>query len=105
MMRLCEASMQKNDGSSLLAHAEARLFINCATLSPANSASKSNDWSRRTVGKLWKPAWPGSITQARTRDTLPHVRGKPEVFDKARPVLEASATSCDISALPEKRLR
>lgn len=78
----------ENDGTSLLAHARDRLFINCATLSPGIHVEVERLVTKRG-GQSLEACMAGSITQARQGTLYLMCGGKPEVYDKAKPVLEA----------------
>ena len=78
----------EHDGSSLLAHAEDRLFINCATVSP----TIQRDVERLVTthgGQSLEACMAGSITQARAGTLYLMCAGNSEVFSRAKPVLEA----------------
>jgi 3-hydroxyisobutyrate dehydrogenase len=78
----------ENDGTSLLAHAQDRLFINCATLSPGIHLNIERLVTARGGSSL-EACMASSITQARQGTLYLMCGGKPEVFAKARPVLDA----------------
>jgi len=78
----------ENDGTSLLAHAQDRLFINCATLSPGIHIDIERLVTTRGGSSL-EACMASSITQARQGTLYLMCGGKPEVFEKAKPVLEA----------------
>lgn len=82
----------ENDGTSLLAHARDRMFINCATLSPALHLEIERVVIARG-GTSLEACMAGSITQARQGTLYLMCGGDSEVFAKARPVLEALATT------------
>jgi 3-hydroxyisobutyrate dehydrogenase len=78
----------ENDGTSLLAHASRRLFINCATLSPGIHVELERVISAHG-GQCLEACMASSITQARQGTLYLMCGGKPDAFEKARPVLEA----------------
>ena len=78
----------EHDASSLLSHAEDRLFINCATVSP----QIQRDVERLVAthgGQALEACMAGSITQARAGTLYLMCGGSSEVFSRAKPVLEA----------------
>lgn len=82
----------EHDATSLLAHAKERLFINCATLSPR----VHQDIERLVTaqgGACVEACMASSITQARQGTLYLMCGGQPEVFAKARPLLEALGTT------------
>lgn len=78
----------ENDGTSLLAHAQDRLFINCATLSPSIHLDIERLVTARGGSSL-EACMASSITQARQGTLYLMCGGKPDVFAKAQPVLDA----------------
>lgn len=82
----------ENDGTSLLAHADSRLFINCATLSPALHVETERLLTARN-GQSLEACMASSITQARQGTLYLMCGGKPEAFEKARPILKALSTT------------
>jgi len=78
----------ENDGTSLLAHTQDRLFINWATLSPDTHLEIERLVTARGETIL-EACMASSITQARQGTLYLMCGGTPEVFAKARPVLEA----------------
>jgi 3-hydroxyisobutyrate dehydrogenase len=77
-----------NDRTSLLQHADARLFINCATLSPDIHVETERRISARN-GECLEACMASSILQARQGTLYLMCSGKPDVFERARPVLGA----------------
>lgn len=77
----------ENDGTSLLAHAQDRLFINCATLSPDIHLEIERLVAGRG-GTSLEASMAGSITQARQGTLYLMCGGKPETFAQARAVLD-----------------
>ena len=82
------AIFAEDDGTSLLVHAQDRLFINCATLSPGIHLDIERLVAARG-GTSLEPCMASSITQARQGTLYLMCGGSPEVFAKARPVLDA----------------
>jgi 3-hydroxyisobutyrate dehydrogenase len=71
----------------LLMHAEGKLFINCATLTP----SVHQDMERlahQAGARVLEACMAGSITQAREGTLVMMCGGRPEVFEEAKPLLE-----------------
>lgn len=78
----------ENDSSSLLAQAQDRLFINCATLSPAIHL----DVEQLAAARGWRSleaCMASSIPQARQGTLYLMCGGKPDVFAEAQPILNA----------------
>lgn len=80
----------ERDPASLMAHTKARLFINCATVSPALHIDIERALERRG-GAVLEACMASSITQARQGTLYLMCGGKSDVFDRARPVLDALA--------------
>ncbi len=78
----------ENDETSLLAYTQDRLFINCATVSPDIHLEIERLVTARN-GTSLEACMASSITQARQGTLYLMCGGSPEVFAKARPVLEA----------------
>jgi 3-hydroxyisobutyrate dehydrogenase len=74
--------------SSLLAFAKDRLFINCATITPSVHVEVEQVVERHG-GTCLEACMAGSITQARRGTLYLMSGGKPDVFARARPVLES----------------
>lgn len=75
------------DPESLLRHAEGRLFVNCATLSPAVHIEIETLVKQRG-GRSLEACMASSITQARYGSLYLMCGGRPDVFDAAKPLLE-----------------
>ena len=75
------------DPESLLRHAEGRLFVNCATLSPAVHVEIETLVTQRG-GRSLEACMASSITQARHGSLYLMCGGRPDVFDAAKPLLE-----------------
>jgi 3-hydroxyisobutyrate dehydrogenase-like beta-hydroxyacid dehydrogenase len=78
--------------ASLIAHAKDRLFINCATLTPALHIDVERTVERHG-GAVLEAGMASSITQARQGTLYLMCGGKQEVFNRARPVLENLGTT------------
>ena len=77
---------------SLLRHAQDRLFINCATLSPAVHVEVETLVERRG-GHSLEACMASSITQARQGTLYLMCGGRKTAFDRAKPLLEKLSTS------------
>jgi 3-hydroxyisobutyrate dehydrogenase len=77
-------------GDSLLKEAQGRLFINCATVSPATHIEVERRAESAGAESL-EACMASSITQAREGSLYLMCGGKPEVFARARPLLEKLA--------------
>lgn len=81
----------EQDPASLLVHAKDRLFINCATLTPALHIDIERAVERHG-GVSLEACMASSITQARQGTLYLMCGGKQEVFDRAFPVLDTLGT-------------
>ena len=72
---------------SLLRHAKNRLFVNCATLSPAVHIEVESLLTQHG-GRSLEACMASSITQARQGTLYLMCGGRPDVFESAKPVLE-----------------
>lgn len=72
---------------SLLARAKGRLFINCATISPATHL-KVEQWAEKHDALSLEACMASSITQAREGTLYLMCGGKQEAFDRAKPILD-----------------
>jgi 3-hydroxyisobutyrate dehydrogenase-like beta-hydroxyacid dehydrogenase len=72
---------------SLLRHAKNRLFVNCATLSPAVHVEVETLVAQHD-GRSLEACMAGSITQARQGTLYFMCGGHPDVFESAKPLLE-----------------
>ncbi len=72
---------------SLLLHAKDRLFVNCATLSPAVHVEVETLVTQRG-GRSLEACMASSITQARQGTLYLMCGGRPDVFESAKPLLE-----------------
>lgn len=75
------------DRESLLRHAKDRLFMNCATLSPAVHIDVEILVTQRG-GQSLEACMAGSITQARQGTLYLMCGGRPDAFESAKPFLE-----------------
>jgi 3-hydroxyisobutyrate dehydrogenase-like beta-hydroxyacid dehydrogenase len=82
----------EQDQASLTAHAKGRLFINCATLTPALHIDIEQAVEQQG-GAALEACMAGSITQARQGTLYLMCGGKQDVFNRARPVLDALGTT------------
>ena len=79
-------------GDSLLTGAGGKLFINCATISPATHVETERRAEKAGAESL-EACMASSITQAREGSLYLMLGGKADVFEKAKPVLEKLAGS------------
>lgn len=86
--RAMRSIFAENDGTTLLAHSRDRLFINCATVSPEIHREVERLVTARGGASL-EASMASSITQARQGTLYLMCGGRPEVFERARPVLDA----------------
>jgi 3-hydroxyisobutyrate dehydrogenase len=76
----------------LLSRARGKLFINCATISPSVHVWVEAKAEKSGAQSL-EACMASSVTQARDGKLFLMLGGKPEVFDRARPILENLAAS------------
>ena len=76
-----------NDPASLLAHAKGRIFVNCATISPDVHIDVETLVEQRG-GQSLEACMASSIPQAREGTLYLMCGGKPESFERAKPVLK-----------------
>ena len=76
----------------LLNRAKGKLFINCATVTPAIHRWVEQKCEAKSASSL-EACMASSITQAREGTLYLMCGGKPEVFERARPVLEKLSNS------------
>lgn len=81
----------ESNPASLLAHAKDRLFINCATITPAIHMDIEQAVERHG-GVSLEACMASSITQARQGTLYLMCGGKTEVFERATPILSAMST-------------
>ena len=82
----------EQDPTSLMAHAKNRLFINCATLTPALNIDIEQAVERHG-GMALEACMASSITQARQGTLYLMCGGRQDGFDRARPVLDSLGTT------------
>ncbi|MEY2600282.1 MAG: 2-hydroxy-3-oxopropionate reductase [Verrucomicrobiota bacterium] len=85
-------SVFASTGDSLLTGAAGRIFVNCATVSPAVHAEVEG-LAEAAGAKALEGCMASSITQAREGSLYLMVGGRREVFESVRPVLEALSSS------------
>ncbi len=73
---------------SLLTRSKGRLFINCATISPATHI-KVEEWAAKHQAQSLEACMASSITQARNGTLYLMCGGSEEAFNRAEPVLNA----------------
>ena len=87
-----DKAMKKIFNGGLLARSKGKLFINCATISP-----KVHVWVEQKCDKAGAQSLEGcmasSITQAREGTLYLMCGGKPEAFERAKPILEKMSAS------------
>jgi 3-hydroxyisobutyrate dehydrogenase len=87
-----DKAMKKIYGSGLLGRSRGKLFINCATVTP-----EVHVWVEAKAEKAGAQSLEGcmasSITQARQGTLYLMCGGKPEVFERAKPILEKLAAT------------
>ena len=87
-----DKAMKKIFNGGLLARSKGKLFINCATISP-----KVHQWVEQKCEKAGAQSLEGcmasSITQAREGTLYLMCGGKPEAFERAKPILEKMSAS------------
>ena len=77
-----------DDPTGLLTHAKGRLFINCATITPVVHL-ETEQAVEQQGGVSLEACMASSITQARQGTLYLMCGGKREVFERAKPLLEA----------------
>src|SRR5207248_7122248 len=87
-----DKAMKKIYNGGLLARSRGKLFINCATISP-----EVHQWVEAKTDKAGaqslEACMASSITQARQGSLYLMCGGKPEVFERAKPILEKLSSS------------
>jgi len=76
-----------HDTGGLLVRAQGRLFINCATISPATHV-KIEQWAEKHDALTLEACMASSITQARQGTLYLMCGGKPDAFERARQILD-----------------
>ena len=87
-----DRAMKKIYNGGLLSRSRGKLFINCATITP-----EVHVWAEAKIEKAGahslEACMASSITQARQGTLYLMCGGKPEVFERARPILEKLSSS------------
>lgn len=78
--------------SSLLQHAQGRIFINCATVTPRVHLEVERVTNRQG-GETLEACMASSITQAREGTLYLMCGGKQEVFERVHPILESMSVA------------
>jgi 3-hydroxyisobutyrate dehydrogenase len=87
-----DAAMKQIYSGGLLRGAKGKLFINCATISP-DVHVKIEEKVEKAKAHVLETCMASSITQARQGTLYLMCGGKPEVFERAKPVLEKLSSS------------
>ncbi|HWF19960.1 MAG TPA: NAD(P)-dependent oxidoreductase [Verrucomicrobiae bacterium] len=87
-----DAAMKKIYSGGLLSRAKGKLFINCATISP-DMHVKVEEKAAKSGAQALEACMASSITQARQGTLYLMCGGKPEAFERAKPVLEKLSAS------------
>jgi len=87
-----DKAMKKIYNGGLLSRARGKLFINCATITPDVHVWVEGKAEKAGAQSL-EACMASSITQARQGTLYMMCGGKPEVFERARPVLEKLSNS------------
>src|SRR5579862_1113264 len=87
-----DRAMKKIYTGGLLARVEGKLFINCATVTPAVHVWVEQKCEAKGAQSL-EACMASSITQARQGTLYLMCGGKPEVFERAKPILEKLSAS------------
>jgi 3-hydroxyisobutyrate dehydrogenase len=82
----------RTSGDSLLKHAEGRVFINCATITPQVHVEMQSLVEERG-GHSIEACMASSIPQARNGTLYLMVAGRREIFDRIKPLLESMSSS------------
>jgi 3-hydroxyisobutyrate dehydrogenase len=82
-----DRAMKKIFTGGLLTRAKGKLFVNCATVTPGIHAWVEQKCEAKGASSL-EACMASSITQAREGSLYLMCGGKPEVFERAKPVLE-----------------
>ncbi|MDQ2866646.1 MAG: NAD(P)-dependent oxidoreductase, partial [Candidatus Eremiobacteraeota bacterium] len=86
------AAIFAESGDSLLSASSGKVFVNCATVSPATHLIVQ-DRAERAGAQSLEAAMASSIPQARNGSLYLMVAGRREVFERVRPILEACSAS------------
>ncbi len=87
-----DAAMKKIYGGGLMSRAKGKLFINCATISPEMHV-KVEEKAEKSGAQSLEACMASSITQAREGSLYLMCGGKPEAFERAKPILEKLSAS------------
>ena len=87
-----DAAMKSIFNGGLLARAKGKLFINCATITPAVHRWVEGKAEKKGAHAL-EACMASSIPQAREGKLYLMCGGKPEAFERARPILEKLSAS------------
>ncbi|MDB6021446.1 MAG: glxR 1 [Pedosphaera sp.] len=87
-----DAAMKKIFSGGLLSRSKGKLFINCATISPDVHVAVEAKAEKAGAQSL-EACMASSITQAREGTLYLMCGGKPEVFERAKPILEKLSAS------------
>src|SRR5258706_1584389 len=90
-----DKAMKKIYNGGLLSRAKGKLFINCATISPAIHKWVEQKCESRGADSL-EACMASSIPQARQGTLFLMCGGKPEAFERAKPVLEKLALAMPV---------
>ena len=87
-----DKAMKKIFTGGLLSRSKGKLFINCATITPSVHVWVEGK-AEKTGAQSLEACMASSITQAREGTLYLMLGGKPEVFERAKPVLEKLSAS------------
>src|SRR3954451_20925031 len=87
-----DAAMKKIYSGGLLSRAKGKLFINCATITP-DVHVKVEEKAAKAGAQSLEASMASSITQAREGTLYMMCGGKPEAFERAKPILEKLSAS------------
>jgi 3-hydroxyisobutyrate dehydrogenase len=87
-----DAAMKRIYTGGLLSRAKGKLFINCATVTPEVHV-KIQEKAEKAGARSLEAAMASSIPQARTGTLYMMCGGRPEAFERAKPILEKLSAS------------
>ena len=87
-----DAAMKKIFSGGLLSRSKGKLFINCATVTPETHV-KIEEKAENAGAQAIEACMASSITQARQGTLYLMCGGKPEAFERAKPILEKLSAS------------
>jgi 3-hydroxyisobutyrate dehydrogenase len=87
-----DAAMKKIFSGGLLSRSKGKLFINCATITPEVHV-KVEEKANKAGAMSLEACMASSITQARQGTLYLMCGGKPEAFERAKPILEKLSAS------------